>query len=99
MNHLNPYIVNFYRRMRSLTKVEEKQFPKERDILAIESIKETEEENNGQPRVPSQTTARGSVQVNVLPTREQPEWRLAKRRKVLTDNEEDPLLESRMVET
>lgn len=93
MNHLTPYIVNFYRGMGLLTKAKEKRFLKEWKILAIESSEGTEEENNGRPRVSSQTTARGPVQVDVLPTGERPERRMAKRRKILTDDEEDPLLE------
>lgn len=99
VNHLTPYIVNFYRGMGLLTKEEEKRFLKEWKILAIESSKETEEEDNGRTGAPPQTTAREPIQVDVLPTRERPERRLAKRRKVLADDEEDPLLESRMAET
>ncbi|OAE20311.1 hypothetical protein AXG93_2338s1000 [Marchantia polymorpha subsp. ruderalis] len=39
------------------------------------------------------------VKVNVLPNREKPEWRLAKRRKVVTDDEEDLMLEARRAGT
>ncbi|OAE35116.1 hypothetical protein AXG93_672s1020 [Marchantia polymorpha subsp. ruderalis] len=78
---------------------EEKRFLKELEILTIESSKGIEEEDNGRPRVPSQTIAHGPVQVDVLPKQKRPERRLAKRRKVLTDNMEDPLLKSRMAKT
>ncbi|OAE32972.1 hypothetical protein AXG93_673s1490 [Marchantia polymorpha subsp. ruderalis] len=64
-----------------------------------EDCEETEEEDNGRTRVPSQTTARGPIEVDVLPTRERQESQLAKKRKVLTNNEEDSILESRMEET
>ncbi|OAE28730.1 hypothetical protein AXG93_1617s1140 [Marchantia polymorpha subsp. ruderalis] len=39
------------------------------------------------------TTARGPVQVEVLPNREKPDRRLANRRKMVTDDEEDLMLE------
>lgn len=68
MNHLTLYIVNFYQGMGLLTKAKEKRFPKEWKILAIESSKGIEEEDNDRPRVPSQTTACGPIQVDVLPT-------------------------------
>ncbi|OAE21826.1 hypothetical protein AXG93_1855s1070 [Marchantia polymorpha subsp. ruderalis] len=45
------------------------------------------------------TTARGPVEVNVLPNRERPERRLAKRRKVVNDDEEDLTLGIRRAET
>lgn len=81
-----------------LTK-EEKRFPKEREILAIEFSEGIEEEDISRPRIPPQTTARGLVQVDHLPTRERPEQRLAKRRKVVTDDKEYLMLESRRAET
>ncbi|OAE26913.1 hypothetical protein AXG93_4148s1000 [Marchantia polymorpha subsp. ruderalis] len=99
MNHLTPYIVNFYRGTGLLTKAEEKRFPKEREILKVESNKGTEEEDNSRSRMPSRTTTSGIVQVDVLPTRERPKRRIAKRRKVMTDDKEDPLLESRMTDS
>ncbi|OAE23108.1 hypothetical protein AXG93_2904s1000 [Marchantia polymorpha subsp. ruderalis] len=71
--------------MELLTKEEEKQIPKDRDILAIE--------------ISGETIAHGPVQVDVRPTRERLERRLAKKLKVLTDDEEDPILESRKAET
>lgn len=91
--------MNFYQGIGLLTKAEEKRFSKERKILAVESSEGTEEEDNSRPIVPTQTTARGLVQVDVLQTRERPERQLAKRRKVMTDDEEDSLLDLRMAET
>ncbi|OAE19799.1 hypothetical protein AXG93_1168s1000 [Marchantia polymorpha subsp. ruderalis] len=44
-------------------------------------------------------TAQGPVQVDVLPNREKPKWRLAKRRKVVTDDEEDLTLGVRRAQT
>ncbi|OAE26459.1 hypothetical protein AXG93_815s1210 [Marchantia polymorpha subsp. ruderalis] len=97
-NHLTSYLVNFYRGMELLTKEEKKRFPNQREVLAVESNEENKEENNSRPRIPPQTTARRPVQVDDLPTRERQELRLAKRRKVVTDDEEDLMLESRMAE-
>lgn len=84
--------------MRLLTKEEEKRFLKEREILAVESSEGTEEEDNSQPQIPHQTTARGPVQVDVLPNQEKSERRLAKRRKVVTDDEEYLMFEERRAE-
>ncbi|OAE30334.1 hypothetical protein AXG93_4201s1350 [Marchantia polymorpha subsp. ruderalis] len=72
---------------------EEKRFPRERKILTAESNVGTEEEDNNRSQVPPQTTARGLVKVDVLPNRQKPERRLAKRRKVVTDDEEDLTLD------
>ncbi|OAE18880.1 hypothetical protein AXG93_3022s1040 [Marchantia polymorpha subsp. ruderalis] len=72
---------------------------KEREVLAVESSEETEEEDNNRPRVPPQTTVRGPVQVDVLPTRERPDRRLAKRRKAITDDKKDLLLEPRIAKS
>ncbi|OAE18879.1 hypothetical protein AXG93_3022s1030 [Marchantia polymorpha subsp. ruderalis] len=55
-------VVKGNRGMGLLTKEEEKRFSKEQEILAIKSNEETEDEDNGRTRVPSQTTARGPVQ-------------------------------------
>ncbi|OAE29181.1 hypothetical protein AXG93_1862s1390 [Marchantia polymorpha subsp. ruderalis] len=46
-----------------------------------------------------QTTTRGPVQVDVVRRREKPERRLAKRRKVVSDDEEDLALEVKRTET
>lgn len=73
-----------------LTKEEEKRFLKEPELLAVESSEGTEDKDNSRPR---------TVQVDVLPTREKTERRLAKRRKVVTDDEEHLMLESRRAET
>ncbi|OAE33751.1 hypothetical protein AXG93_2492s1000 [Marchantia polymorpha subsp. ruderalis] len=81
------------------TREEEKRFPMERDILAVESSEGTKEEDNSQPQIPPQTTARGPIKVEVLPNQEKPERRLAKTRKVVTDDEEDLMLEVRRAET
>ncbi|OAE32314.1 hypothetical protein AXG93_3103s1010 [Marchantia polymorpha subsp. ruderalis] len=85
--------------MRLLTKEEEKRFLKEREILAIESSEETDEENDVQSKEPPRRTARGPVQVNVLAIREQPERRLVKRRKIIANSGEGRRLKSRMAET
>ncbi|OAE18469.1 hypothetical protein AXG93_3603s1000 [Marchantia polymorpha subsp. ruderalis] len=45
---MTPFLVNFYRGMRQLTKNEEKQFSKKREVLELESDEDTEEENNTQ---------------------------------------------------
>lgn len=53
-----------------------------------ESSEGTEDENRP-PSIPTHTTARGLVQVDVIQRQEQPERRLAKRRKVVSDDEEE----------
>ncbi|OAE33728.1 hypothetical protein AXG93_2884s1000 [Marchantia polymorpha subsp. ruderalis] len=56
--------------------------------LIVESSQGTEDENRS-PAVPTHTTARGPVQVDVVPRQEQPERRVAKKRKVVSDDEEE----------
>lgn len=80
-----------------LIKEEEKRFPKEQGILAIESSEETDEEDDVQLEEPPQRIARGPVQVDVV--REQSNRRLAKRRRIIADSGEGRRLESRMAET
>ncbi|OAE23652.1 hypothetical protein AXG93_2079s1000 [Marchantia polymorpha subsp. ruderalis] len=84
--------------MRLLTREEEKQLPKEREILMAESSEGTEDDTR-QPSIPAQTTARGPVQVEVVRRREKPERRVAKRRRVVSDDEGDLTLEVRRTET
>ncbi|OAE19349.1 hypothetical protein AXG93_3548s1020 [Marchantia polymorpha subsp. ruderalis] len=55
-----------------LTREEEKRFLREREILAAESSEGTEDEDNSQPQIPPQTTARGLVQI-VAPIIDTPE--------------------------
>ncbi|OAE23443.1 hypothetical protein AXG93_4719s1000 [Marchantia polymorpha subsp. ruderalis] len=98
-NLCHRFAVNFYRGTRFLTKKEEKRFPKEQKILAIESSEETDEKDDVQPKEPPQRTACGSVQVDVLVIRVQQERRLAKRWKIIVDIGEGQRLESRMTET
>ncbi|OAE23091.1 hypothetical protein AXG93_2590s1010 [Marchantia polymorpha subsp. ruderalis] len=90
MNHLIPYLVNFYQGMVLLTE-EEKRFLKEWEVLVVESSERTEEEDNSRLIGPPQTTAGGPVQVDVLPMPERPERRLAKRRKTQFVGSEDIL--------
>ncbi|OAE21656.1 hypothetical protein AXG93_3121s1050 [Marchantia polymorpha subsp. ruderalis] len=45
VSHMTPFLVNFYRGMGLLTKVEDKRFPKEREVLELEFDEETEEED------------------------------------------------------
>ncbi|OAE34508.1 hypothetical protein AXG93_1299s1220 [Marchantia polymorpha subsp. ruderalis] len=59
-------------RIEHWTKDEEKRFPKEREVRAIESSEDTDEEDNVQPEESPQRTARGQFQVDVVATREQP---------------------------
>lgn len=73
---------------------EEKRFPREREILTAESSEGTEDDIC-QPSIPPQTTARGPVQMDVVQRREKPKRRLAKRRKVVSDDEGDLALEVR----
>ncbi|OAE30034.1 hypothetical protein AXG93_3893s1440 [Marchantia polymorpha subsp. ruderalis] len=94
--YITTWQVGFFERV---MKEKEKRFPKEREMLAIESSEGTEEEDNSRPCIPSHTTASGPVQVDILPTRERPERRSAKRRKVVNDDEEDLMLDSRKAET
>ncbi|OAE23113.1 hypothetical protein AXG93_1856s1030 [Marchantia polymorpha subsp. ruderalis] len=63
-----------------LTKEEEKRFLKEPELLAVESSEGTEDKDNSRPR---------TVQVDVLPTREKTERRLAKRRKTRSVGSEE----------
>ncbi|OAE31233.1 hypothetical protein AXG93_1293s1100 [Marchantia polymorpha subsp. ruderalis] len=56
-----------------LTKEEEKQFPKEREILAIESSKGPEKEDNVQPEVPPQRTTRVPVQTRSVGSEDVPQ--------------------------
>ncbi|OAE34454.1 hypothetical protein AXG93_2886s1170 [Marchantia polymorpha subsp. ruderalis] len=71
-----------------VTREEEKRFPREREILMAESNEETKEENRS-ASIPTHTTARGRVPVDVVQRQEQPERRLAKRRKVVNDDEKE----------
>ncbi|OAE24398.1 hypothetical protein AXG93_4530s1000 [Marchantia polymorpha subsp. ruderalis] len=57
------------------------------------------EDDTRQPSIPPQTTARGPVQVDVVQRRKKPKRRLAKRRKVVSDDEGDLALEVRRTET
>ncbi|OAE28913.1 hypothetical protein AXG93_4891s1020 [Marchantia polymorpha subsp. ruderalis] len=93
-NPLTPFLVHFYRGMGLLTKEELRRFPRERELLTAESSKRTEDDTR-QPSIPPQTTARGPVQVDVVQRQERPEKRLAKRRKVVSDDESDLALETR----
>lgn len=54
----------------------------------MESSEGTEDENRS-PAVPTHTTARGPVQVDVIPRQEQSKRRVAKKRKVVSDDEEE----------
>lgn len=56
INHLTPFLVNFYRGMGLLTREEEKRFSREREILTVESSEGTEDDNR-RPSIPPQTTA------------------------------------------
>ncbi|OAE25594.1 hypothetical protein AXG93_3355s1000 [Marchantia polymorpha subsp. ruderalis] len=87
-NHLTPFLVHFYRGMGLLTREEEKRFPRERESFTVESSEGTEDENPS-PAIPTHTTARGPVQVDVVPRQEQPERRVAKKRKVVSDDKEE----------
>ncbi|OAE32793.1 hypothetical protein AXG93_374s1200 [Marchantia polymorpha subsp. ruderalis] len=98
VNHLTPFLVIFYRGMDLLTREEEKQFPKEREILTAESSEGTKDDTR-RPSIPPQTTTRGPVQVEVVRRREKPKRRLAKRRRVVSDDEGDLALEVRRTET
>ncbi|OAE20198.1 hypothetical protein AXG93_3802s1110 [Marchantia polymorpha subsp. ruderalis] len=71
-----------------LTREEEKQFLREREILTAESSEGTEDKNQP-PSIPTHTTARGSVQVDMVQRRKKPERRLANKRKVVSDDEEE----------
>ncbi|OAE31113.1 hypothetical protein AXG93_150s1020 [Marchantia polymorpha subsp. ruderalis] len=87
-NHITPFLVNFYRGMGLLTRKEEKRFPREREILSAESS-EGNKDDNRPPSIPTHTTARELVQLDVVQKREKPDRRLAKRRKVVSDDEEE----------
>ncbi|OAE30296.1 hypothetical protein AXG93_3964s1090 [Marchantia polymorpha subsp. ruderalis] len=69
INHITPFLVNFYRGMELLTREEEKRFPKKREILTAESSESTEDDTR-QPSIPPQTTVRGPVQMDVVQRRE-----------------------------
>ncbi|OAE28914.1 hypothetical protein AXG93_4891s1030 [Marchantia polymorpha subsp. ruderalis] len=98
VNHLTPFLVHFYRGMGLLTREELRRFPREREILRAESSEGTEDDTR-QPSIPPQTTAQGPVQVDVMRRREKPERRLAKRRKVVSDDKGNLVLEVRRTET
>ncbi|OAE32997.1 hypothetical protein AXG93_4678s1010 [Marchantia polymorpha subsp. ruderalis] len=70
----------------------------QRKILTAESSKGTENDTR-RPSIPPQMTARGPVQVEVVRRREKPERRVAKRRRVVSDDEGDLALEVRRTET
>ncbi|OAE19721.1 hypothetical protein AXG93_411s1270 [Marchantia polymorpha subsp. ruderalis] len=72
-----------------LTREEAKRLPREREVLTAESSEGTEDDTS----IPSQTTAQGPIQMDVVRRREKPERRLAKRRKVVSDDEGDLVLE------
>ncbi|OAE20094.1 hypothetical protein AXG93_2611s1000 [Marchantia polymorpha subsp. ruderalis] len=86
--HLTPHLVNFYRGMKLLTREEEERFPREQESFTVESSEGTKDKNRS-PAVPTHTTARGPLQVDVVPRQEQPEKRVAKKRKVVSDDEEE----------
>ncbi|OAE32233.1 hypothetical protein AXG93_4525s1140 [Marchantia polymorpha subsp. ruderalis] len=87
-NHLTPFLIHFFRGMGLLTREEEKRFPRERESFTEESSEGTEDENPS-PAILTHTTAQGPVQVDVVPRHEQPERRMAKKRKVVSDDEEE----------
>ncbi|OAE22649.1 hypothetical protein AXG93_328s1010 [Marchantia polymorpha subsp. ruderalis] len=72
---------------------EEKRFPRERKILTTQSSEGTKDENRP-PSIPTNMTAKGPVQVDVVQRRKKPERRLTKRRKVTRSarGEETPQL-------
>ncbi|OAE34437.1 hypothetical protein AXG93_2886s1000 [Marchantia polymorpha subsp. ruderalis] len=98
VNHLNLFLVHFYRGMDLLTREKLRRFPREREIITAESSEGTEDDTH-QPSIPPQTTARGPVHVDVVRRREKLERRLAKRRKVVSDEECDLVLEVRRTKT
>ncbi|OAE18877.1 hypothetical protein AXG93_3022s1010 [Marchantia polymorpha subsp. ruderalis] len=98
VNHLTPFLVIFYRGMGFFTREEEKRFPKEREILTAKSSEGTEDDNR-RPSIPPQTTAQGPVQVEVVRRWEKLERRVAKRRRVVSDDEGDLALEARRTKT
>ncbi|OAE22374.1 hypothetical protein AXG93_2318s1210 [Marchantia polymorpha subsp. ruderalis] len=69
VNHLTPFLVNFYRGMSLLTRKEEKRFPRERENLTAKSSERTEDDTR-QPSIPPQTTARGPSGGRYAETRE-----------------------------
>ncbi|OAE21658.1 hypothetical protein AXG93_297s1010 [Marchantia polymorpha subsp. ruderalis] len=87
-NHLTRFLVEIYQGMGLLTTEEEKRFPRERESFTMESSEKIEDENRS-PAVPTHTTARGPVQVDVVQRQKQPERRVTKRRKVVSDDEEE----------
>ncbi|OAE29857.1 hypothetical protein AXG93_1469s1010 [Marchantia polymorpha subsp. ruderalis] len=98
-NHLTSYLVNFYGGMVFLRKSEEKRFPKEQEVLTVESGEDTEEEDNVQAEEPLQRTAQGPVRVDVVTTKNPADRRLVKRRKVVDNSGVGQRPESRMAET
>ncbi|OAE27650.1 hypothetical protein AXG93_3337s1130 [Marchantia polymorpha subsp. ruderalis] len=98
VNHLTPFLVIFFQGMGLLTREKERRFPKEREILTAESSEGTKDETC-RPSIPPQTTARRPVQVEVVRRREKPERRVAKRRRVVNDDEGDLALRVRRTET
>ncbi|OAE22286.1 hypothetical protein AXG93_3674s1000 [Marchantia polymorpha subsp. ruderalis] len=81
-----------------LTTEKEKQFPKKREILTAESSEGTEYDTR-RPSIPQQTTVRGPIQVKVVRRWEKSERRVAKRRRLVSDDEGDLALEVRRTET
>lgn len=79
INHMTPFLVNFYCGMGLLTKNEESRFPKERKILKLDTDEGTEEEYVTQAKEITRGAARGPVRVKIITIEEVSERRPAKR--------------------
>ncbi|OAE20128.1 hypothetical protein AXG93_3818s1260 [Marchantia polymorpha subsp. ruderalis] len=98
VSHMTPFLVNFYRGMDLLTKVEEKQFFNEREVLELKFDEETEEDDTRAEET-TRGAARGSVRVEVVTTEEVFERRHAKRQKVAEASRKGRRPEIRMART
>lgn len=86
MNHMTPFLVNFYRGMGLLTKSNEKRFSKETEILELESDKESKEEDT-RAKETTQGAAQGPIRVELVTAEEGSERLPAKKQKVAKASE------------
>ncbi|OAE31789.1 hypothetical protein AXG93_3349s1030 [Marchantia polymorpha subsp. ruderalis] len=85
INHMIPFLVNFYRGMRLLTKNEEKRFSKERKVLKLKSDENFEEKDDTQAKEILRGAARVPIRVKVVTVEKRSKRRSAKRQKCSHD--------------
>lgn len=80
------FLGEFYRGMGLLTTSEEKRFPKEKEVLELESDEESEEQDTQAEDI-KRGAVRGLIRMEVVTTEEVSERRSTKRQKVAESSE------------